>query len=163
MMHENRHKYRNNNLILIVLCSFVFIGCTSESVESSDIAEIIGKYKGDEIPKALLTNDGMNKVKNNTYLTHLDYIRLANINKGISQQSRAIPDDLFLGFNVVSGARESSQTGQGFHYFNILGVELDDTKSRLALINKVQPYGGWCYVNADDYLVCDIPMIMTEE
>ncbi|MBL0710600.1 MAG: hypothetical protein JJV99_06255 [Colwellia sp.] len=162
-MNENRRKCSNKNLILMALCLFSFIGCTSENVESSNIAEVIGKYKGDEIPKVLLTNDGMNKVKNNTYLTHLDYIRLANINKGLSQQSRAIPDDLFLGFNVVSGARNSSQTGQAFHYFKILGVELDDTKSRLALINKVQPYGGWCYVNIDDNLVCDIPMIMTEE
>jgi hypothetical protein len=166
-MYENKHKYRKSNLILISLCSVFFIGCTSESVgsgvESGDIAEIVGKYKGDEIPNALLTNDGMNKVKNNTYLTHLEHTRLANINKGLSQQSRVIPDDLFLGFNVVSSTRQSSQTGQVFHYYNILGVELDDTGSRIALINKIQPYGGWCYVNADDHLVCDIPMIMTEK
>jgi hypothetical protein len=161
-MIKNGNKCRAKSLMFAVLCSIVFTGCTSESIESIGVAGVIEKYKGDEIPAVLLTNDGMNIVKDSSYINHLEFSRLASINKGLPQQSRVVPDDLFLGFNVTLGSRVSSRTGQVFSYYHVHGVDLDDTESRLTLISKVQPYGGWCYVSEDDALVCDIPMIVTK-
>lgn len=141
--------------------SFLLAGCNQSNgivpnIDSNKVEAIVSSVGGDSIPHELLQANGRVKVMENAYYAWLDNIRLSSINNGVTQQTKSNIEEILNNLSEVqflSGVYTNSQTGQSFTRLFIHSKE-----ERLVLITKLQPYGGWCFTNQENQLVCDIPM-----